>query len=80
MIIENGSALSWMRLSHYPSRLCHSEPFHGIYPKASQALPAIEIDLDGSLFGSVGLARTVIGPAYLLSYRAVPPGVQETAI
>ncbi|WP_148662298.1 hypothetical protein [Paraburkholderia phytofirmans] len=39
----------------------------GFSPNISQALPVIEIDLDGSLFGSAGLARTVIGPARLLS-------------
>lgn len=48
--------------------------------RLSQALPVIDIDLNGSLFESAGLARTVIGPVCLLSYRAVPPGVQETAI
>ncbi|SFU21650.1 hypothetical protein SAMN05192563_1016159 [Paraburkholderia aspalathi] len=69
-----------MRLCSYPARLGHCGPLYGIFPDVSQVLPVIEIDLNGSLYESVGLARTVIGPVCLLSYRAVPPGVQETAI
>jgi len=69
-----------MRLSGYPVRLGHCEPLYGIFPNVSQVRPLIDIDLEGSLFGPVGLARTMVGPVCLLSYRAVPPGVQETAI
>ncbi|CAE6851977.1 hypothetical protein R75465_07213 [Paraburkholderia aspalathi] len=66
-----------MRLCSYPARLGHCGPLYGIFPDVSQVLPVIEIDLDGSLFESVGLARTVIGPVCLLSYRAVPPAFRK---
>jgi hypothetical protein len=80
IIIENGPAFSRTRLSRYPVRLGHCEPLYGIFPNVSQVRPLIDIDLEGSLFGPAGLARTMVGPVCLLSYRAVPPGVQETAI
>lgn len=66
-----------MRLCSYPARLGHCGPLYGIFPDVSQVLPVIEIDLNGSLYESVGLARTVIGPVCLCPIGLCPPAFRK---